>query len=261
MHFDASMRGLWRDDGGTNVFDMPVGWSQGRAVFGGLVAAAAVSLATKIVDDDRALRLISVQMLRPAVPGPVEGDAQHLRSGKYATFVQVTLRQDGETLLTANMVFARPRPDSTPVAAAPMWHGADPESLQSLPYIPGVTPDFTQHISMRWATGTFPFMGAPEPRFRGYCRFEIPAGDVEGVVGLLDAWPAPSLSILTSPAPASTVGWTAHIIEVPESLAGWCRFEYETVVGEGAMHTIVGRLHSPDGRLVGWTEQLVAVYG
>ena len=37
--------------------------------------------------------------------------------------------------------------------------------------------------------------------------------------------------------------------------------EYETVVGERAMHTIVGRLRSPDGRLIGWTEQLVAVYG
>jgi len=115
-------------------------------------------------------------------------------------------------------------------------------------------------VAFRWATGGLPFSRAAEPAMSGYCRFRCPSGDVEGALGLLDAWPCPSLSVLGVPTAASSVAWTAHIAHIPTSFDGWFGFDYETVTGAGRFHTAVGRLYAPDGTLVGWTEQLVAVF-
>jgi len=63
--------------------------------------------------------------------------------------------------------------------------------------------------------------------------------------------------------PASTVTWSLHLTE-PSLLAGapasawfWC--EAETVHAGDGYATEQGRLYL-DGRLVAWSEQLVAVY-
>ena len=261
LPFDASLRDRWTEGADGWHYDMPAGWSQGRSVYGGLVAASAAGLARLHVDAERELRMMSLQLYRPTADGRVDGTVRVVREGKYASFVDVALSQDGSQNAAASFVFARNRPASTAIPAAPPWEGPDPDSLVEMPYIPGVVPEFVRNLSFRWVRGGMPFTGADETEFDAYCRFRAPAGDIEGVLGLLDAFPAPALSTLTSPAPASTVSWTAHVVAAPERIEGWCKFTYRTVVGAGGMHTVFGSLYSEDGRLLGWTEQLVAVYG
>jgi len=197
----------------------------------------------------------------PVVPGCVHATFREVRQGKNVTFAEVRLRQKQGEVAVVNFVFMVPRSKSTSIESAACCTGAKPESLVELPYLPGLTPEFTRHVELRWADGGPPFSGAHEARTRGYCRFRKPSGDVEGLVGLLDAWPSPSLSVLAAPAPASSVTWTAHLLHPPRPSNDWFAFEYETAVGEQGFHTVVGRLHGPDGRLVAWTEQLVAVFG
>ncbi|MFT6400132.1 MAG: acyl-CoA thioesterase, partial [Bradymonadia bacterium] len=259
LRFDASLRALWKESDEGWVLDMPSGWMQGRSVYGGLVAAVAGGLARLHIEEERTLRLSQMQLMRPLVPGPVVGRVNVQREGKYASFVSVELVQDSQVATTASYVFARPRPGSTPVAADPAWAGPDPETLRDLPYIPGVMPEFVKNVQMRWASGALPYSQTEPCNFRAYCAFRSPSGGLEGVLGLLDIFPAPSLAKLSGPVPASTVAWTAHILNPPDRIEGWCRFEYETVLGVGGMHTVVGRLHAEDGTLLGWTEQLVAV--
>ena len=114
---------------------------------------------------------------------------------------------------------------------------------------------------MRWVTGQHPFTGSTQRDFTGYCRFNAPAGGPEGLIALLDVWPAPPLAMLSAPAPASTVSWTAHLLKVPEVLSGWCFYTYRTVAGEGGYHTCAGHLYDAEGALLAYSEQLVAVYG
>ena len=261
LRFDASMRGLWRQDSDTWVAELPEGWMQGRSVYGGLVAAVAAGLARLHIEEERTIRLAQMQLMRPLVPGLVEGRVSVLREGKYASFASVELVQGGEVATAARYVFSRARAGSTSVEPRPAWVGVAPETLPNLPHIPGIMPEFVKNVEMRWESGALPYSGEEQCSFRAYCAFRTPAGGLEGVLGLLDLFPAPTLGKLTSPAPASTVAWTAHILNAPERIEGWCRFEYETVVGEGGMHTVVGRLYASDGALLGWTEQLVAVYG
>jgi hypothetical protein len=126
---------------------------------------------------------------------------------------------------------------------------------------PYSVPDFVKQVDLKWLHGSPPFSGSETAEFGGYCRFRVPAGSAEGVVALLDVWPCPSLSQLAAPAPASTVAWTAHIVESNADLSDWCYFTYKTVAGKDGFHTCAGTLFDGRGVLIGFTEQLVAVYG
>jgi acyl-CoA hydrolase len=260
MQFDASLRDHWtRSEAGWS-FEMPEGWGQGRALYGGLTAAAAVSLAQRQLDDSWQLRTFNAQFLRPSSAGQVSGELSIHRQGKGTTFAETRLSQNGNDFLIVNQVFVRPRESEIAIGGECVADVQAVESLPDLPFIPGVTPEFIKHVQLRWASGGPPFTGSKDARFFGYCRFREPFGDIEGMVGLLDLWPCPTLTVLRTPAAASSVMWTAHILEVPSDCNGWFGFDYETVAGAGGLHTAVGRLYAPDGRLVGWTEQLVTIF-
>ncbi len=260
---DASMREQWHQTPEGWRFMMPTGWMQGRSIFGGLTAASVAALGYRHVDPDRTLRTLSIQLIHPTTPGEVQGQLAILREGKNTTFAQAQLQQHGQITATASLVFARSRETSKPVLPSQRWMPVTeppPEQIEDLPYVPEILPEFTQHIAMRWAQGSPPFSDAQEAHFSGYCRFRAPAGDAEALIGLLDAWPCPSLAIVDRPIVASTVTWTAHLLSIPNDFDGWFAFSYETVAGEGGFHTAVGRLHDPHGNLVGWTEQLVILF-
>ncbi len=262
MQLDATLRDRWRRDGDAWHLEMPEGWLQGRSIFGGLTAAVGASLAYRHLDDpDRALRTISTQLLAPTVPGPVVGRATTLREGKNATFCEVRLRQGDQEVMVAHAVFAKPRDSALHVAGPPRPETVDVDTLADLPYLPGIIPEFTQHAQMRWAAGSPPYTGATDPRFVAYLRYRVPLADAEGMLALLDTFPSPSLSMMKTPAPASTVSWTAHLLRMPVQSDGWYTFGYETVAGADGFHTVVGHLWGPDGALVGYTEQLVVIFG
>ncbi len=266
---DARLRERWfqledarpESSGSIWRFDMPEGWAQGRSAFGGLTVAAAVSLARRNVDASRVLRTVSTQLMRPAVPGPITGRFTLLREGKSVTFAEVRLSQNDSEVAVVSAVFGVPREQAMVVEPTARFEGKGPEDGLELPYVEGVTPEFTQHVAMRWVEGTPPFMSSPSPRFVGHCRFRCPAGGEEGMVALLDVWPSPTLSMMSKPAFASTVTWTAHLLEPPPTTQeGWFGFEYETIRGGAGFHTAVGKLYSPAGELIAFTEQLVAVF-
>src|SRR5277367_1088139 len=60
-------------------------WSQGRATFGGMVAALGNEAMRKLVPADRQLRGIDTVFVGPAFAGKVRIEAQVLRVGKIVT--------------------------------------------------------------------------------------------------------------------------------------------------------------------------------
>jgi acyl-CoA thioesterase len=258
---DRGLRQRWQWNGSEGTFEMPTGWMQGRSVFGGLTGAAAGALARRLVEQpDRALRLAHVQLVAPVLPGTVHGTARIVREGRNTTFVDVQLSQQDMIRATASFVFARPIATTITVSPPPAPAIADPETLPRLPYIEGVLPEFTQNVDMRWASGQMPFSNAPEAKFVGCFRYLEPVADAEGVLALLDTYPSPTLSILSKPAPASTVAWTAHLLSLPEPTDGWYRIVYRTIAGSAGMHTCQATLYGPDDACLAWSEQLFAVF-
>ena len=235
---------------------------QGRSTFGGLTAAAMAALARNAEPDlERALRSASTQLLAPVLPGPTQGEAVVLRHGRNITFIEVRLLQSDSLVARSTMVFAKPIASTIELPPPPMPAIGDPESFPALPYIEGVTPEFTKKVDMRWADGRPPFMGATQAAITGVFRYRVPLGDAEGVLALLDTYPSPALSLAKRPCPASTVTWTAHLLAIPTSFNDWFTLRYEAVMGVHGVHTVTGRLYDGTGTMVGWTEQLVAVFG
>gem|GEM_PF-1474325 len=148
------------------------------------------------------------------------------------------------------------RPVQPPVAV-----GA--EASTPLPYLPGLTPNFTQHLDFRLAEGAFPFTGGGDWLTRYHLRLKDGAGvDPELITIILaDAGPTPALSQAKTFAPASSVSWALELRPVtnvdPEGL--W-RLDQDTIAYDEGYANDRAHLWTPDGQLAAFGYQVVAVY-
>lgn len=248
------------------------GWGQGRATYGGLVAGLLIARAETVVGDPlRRLRSASVSFIGPVAPGMAKVDGTVLRAGSSATQVQVQIVQDGdlravliasfggdrETVLRADAVAPVPRPEL-----------AAPDGLDPLPHVPKLTPEFFQHVELRFADGGVPFSGAAAPDFGGWMRFAAPParfGDRE-LITLADGWPPAVLPLFDRPVSASSLAWNYEPVAWPaagegdDPAAHW-QYDVRTeAIGAGYANT-AARIWDAQGRLRALSRQTVAFFG
>lgn len=251
----------WTPEGDGWTAQVPDDWMQGRSAFGGLVAAAAMR-AMRGQADGRPARTVQATFLGPVGGAPAQLRTRTLRSGRSLSFLEARIEQDGteRTVVSATFGGDRPSESSVPLEAVEL---PDPEGFQTFPYVPGITPAFTQHMDLRWTEGSFPFTGAETSVLAGFARFRQPVErGPERLLGILDAFPAPTLQQLSRPAPASTVTWTAHLVRPDDVPVGdWCWYRSEAVTAGDGYVSFVAKLYGPDGRLLAWLDQLAVVFG
>src|SRR4051812_28361567 len=71
-------------------------WSQGRAAFGGLVAALLARALEQVVPPDRTLRSALIDFIAPVAPGAVTVQASVLRAGKSLVHAEARMLQAGQ---------------------------------------------------------------------------------------------------------------------------------------------------------------------
>lgn len=248
-------------DGGVYRGEVPEHWQQGRAAYGGVLAAAGYRALRREMDAERVLRQFSIAFVGAGSTG-LELTTQLLASGKNIATSQATIRSGGEVVVQMTATFAKARFSSFSVGEEPKALDAEPVGFP-LDGAPGV-PRFTQNIDYRWTRGGIPYLGDAEPGLGGYCRHKTAVVDpMENVIGLLDAWPPTIVPVLTAPAPLSSVTWTAHFYapaRVAYPAEAWWYYESDNVVFSDGYATAVARLWAPTGELAAWSEQLIAVY-
>jgi acyl-CoA thioesterase len=185
---------------------------QGRAAFGGLVGALCVRALRACVADDRPLRSVTMSFVAPAGVGEVEIEPRVLREGGAATQAQATLRQNGAVCAVALASFGAPRNANLAIVPAMAPAQSPPETYEPVPFIPGLTPEFTQHFEYRWPEEVMPFMGKGRGTMPGWMRLraDIPPSE-SFLVALGDAWPTPVLPMLTELGVISTLSWSLEI--------------------------------------------------
>jgi acyl-CoA thioesterase len=248
------------------------GWSQGRATFGGLVAGLLVARAEALcADPARRLRSAAVAFVGPVAAAPATLGGTVLRAGSSITHVEVELAQDGESRAAVLASFGADRASDVAVDAAPRNPRpaiAAPETIEPIPHLPGVTPDFFARFDLRYATGAPPLSGAPEPDLGGWMRFaEPPAafGDRE-LVTLIDAWPPAVMPMFERPIAVSTVTWTVEPVAWPlpgarDAPDAFWQYDVRTLAAEaGYVHTSA-RIWDGAGRLRALSRQTVALFG
>jgi len=244
--------------------EFPAGWGQGRATYGGLVAALMYQHLAQQVPD-RHLRSVTINFVGPVAPGPASFSATILREGKSVTQAQVMLHQDGAVQAVLLASFGQPRTSAIRVDAAPSPAYRDPESLMALPFVAGVTPEFLQHFGVHWGEGSFPFMGAQTSNVGGWERFKAADGPLTPahVLALVDVWPPTVLGMMKTPAPSSSMTWTLELVSDLQGLkAGdWFKYQASTdFADQGYVHS-PARLWDANGQLLALSRQTVVVFG
>ena len=262
MQADQVEPGLWTWSPDDN-------WLQGRTIFGGITVAAVANAMTAEVLSQSAsdapvptLRTIQYSFAAPLLAGkPASFEVTIDRRGSSATFASAAIIQDEVVVGRANAVFGVSRESklrkSPPVPALDKSLG---EAFE-FPYIEGITPVFMQQFDMRWAVDELPLQGQPEGIVGGYMRHRSDVSGTPAIVALLDVWPPSVITMVDKPVMASSVALTMHLLEDAPQFGpeDWFEFKYETLSAGDGYATELGYL-SLNGRVIGWVEQLVAVF-
>ncbi|MDD0977428.1 acyl-CoA thioesterase [Pseudomonas fontis] len=246
---------------------IPADWAQGRACFGGLMAALLYEAMHAKVSPERPVRSLAITFVGPAEPlVPISFEVEILREGKAVSSLLGRAVQNGQVVTLIQGSFGAGRSSVVEVAALPALEIKPfAESGPELPYIKGVTPEFVKHLSMRWAVGGLPFSGKPERRMGGWVRLrdaaEEPVTEAH-LLALVDAWPPALLPHLKSPAAASTLTWTIEFIQPVASLTTLdaCRYVAEIEHARDGYGHVAASMWNAHGELLAISRQTVTVF-
>ncbi len=240
-------------------------WAQGRAGFGGLLVTGALRAAAHQVAPDRPLRSALVDFVGPVQPGAVGVHVEVLRAGGSLTRVEVRLSQGDAVRAVVLASFGAPRPTQMAQAGPRAPEMAAPDGLASLPFVPGITPTFTQHFEYRWTVDSLPFTGSDRGHVQGWIRPRDTAPvDLLTLPALLDAWPPPVWSRASRPFPGSSVTWQINLLGGAPAGGwardAWWRYDAETIMAADGYTDFAAHLWDADGQLIATSRQLFAEF-
>lgn len=263
MRFDQVMdqfTAVQADESGILV---PEHWGQGRAVFGGMAAALAIQHIIDLVPDSIPLRSTSVSFVAPLNAGSASVRRRVLRRGSSVVQMHVEIIQQDQTMLVMLASFGNARSSAFKLEgeSAPEWPD---EPIFVLPK-QGPAPEFTLHFDYRIRRGGLPFSHSSQRTLGGEIRFAdnfATKVTYASLLALIDAWPPVSLTLLSSPAPASTLTWTVEFIDEVSSFqtADWWSYLASIEYAAHGYHHIEAKLWRPDGKLAAISRQTVTVF-
>lgn len=238
-------------------------WGQGRATFGGLVAAVGNEALRRLVAPDRPLRSLQTTFVGPAAPGTWHIATRVLRVGRAVTSAQCDIYADGQIAAMIVGVYGNARRSAVALdlAATPPPRTAD--EITEIQFPPEGIPRFVQHFAVRWAEGPALFSGVRTPG-KAFIHHRDPGPITEShVIALADCLPTPAMSMYTAPAPASSLVWTlelvSHDFHFPPT--AWWRVDHDIDAAKDGYVNQTGTLYDPNGNPAGLTRQLVAIFG
>ena len=262
MYLSQILREMTFDEAGAEV-SIDDSWKQGRATFGGVVAAIGNHAMRQLVPADRSLRSLQTTFVGPAsAPGTWRINTRVLRVGKAVTSVHCEIVDNGQVAAVLVGVYGAVRESVVNVRPEPVVAA---RAVTALNEVQGTHPSlqFLQYFAIRWSEGRPPYSGTPRTPTKAFLHHRDPAPTTEShVIALIDCIPTPAMSMFKAPAPASSLVWTLeffeHQFDYPHD--AWWRIDTDIdAAGEGYVHQ-TGVLNNPDGRPVALSRQLFAVF-
>lgn len=250
-----------REQPGQAALDVTPDWLQGRTVFGGLQAAIALRAMRTLVPGTP-LRTLQGTFLAPVPEGTVTARAQVLRTGRSATHVEARLVDGEQALAVLVGVFGTARDSAVrrqpQPAAAPAGRPID------FPFVPGLTPAFTQHFKVRWLQGLPPYTGDTRTDHLLEVGLRDAGPVTEGhVLALADFIPPVALSHLKQPAFGSTLTWMIELLaDRFDGLAldAW-RIEAQLTSARDGYTGQSVQVYAPGGAPIAHSRQSMVVFG
>ncbi|KPP98260.1 thioesterase family protein [Marinobacter sp. HL-58] len=244
---------------------IPSSWAQGRASFGGVIAALVFDRMEHMVAPGRPMRSMQVSFVGPVTPEePARIEAEILREGKAVSQVLGRIVQGGEPRLVVLASFGGDRDSEVQVDALPAPEAKPVDQCKGLDYIKGVTPEFIQQIEMRWAFGNLPFSGKGGRELGGWMQFrKTPETFSDAhIIALVDAWPPAVLPYVKARVKTSSLSWALDIVHPRPVLEPGDWLLYKASIDQasaGYGHTQAG-IWTARGELVALSRQTVTVF-
>ncbi len=259
--FDELMNGVGAGKG-PFLAQIPGGWGQGRAAYGGISGGLVLRAAAQV--SERPIRSLSLNFVGPLAVGEAEISARILREGRSATHVASEISQGDEVVVAALVLLGDARDTAVDYPGPEVPEMVPPSDGFEMPFYEGLMPDFTRNFSYRWTTDSFPFSGGA-PHVQGWIRAKegMTAGPA-GIVGLIDAWPPPVWSMLDAPYPGSSVTWfvsfTPHAYRSDLSRDAWWRFDSKLTSSNDGYAHFESHLWNEEGEHVAISRQVFAEF-
>ena len=264
MLFSETLASIRPKDRGWTA-EIGADWSQGRATFGGLVAALGNEAMRFLVPADRDLRGLDVTFVGPALAGIVRMDAEILRVGKAVTIAQARITSEGQIAATLTGIYGQARAVSLELAPLPPAAVPPVEELPDVISTPEYqTPTFLQHFGVRAAEGGRPFSGSSLRSSKVYIRHRDSSALTEShIVALIDCIPPPVLQMMTTAAPNSSMTWTLEFLRHDYNFPpqAWWRIDTEVKASAEGYCQEASVVMDPNGAPIAFSRQLVAVFG
>ena len=240
-------------------------WTQGRAIYGGMVAALGNEVMRRGVPAERLLRGLEIVFAAPVLAGVVRIDTEVLRVGKAVTVASAKMWSESRVAATMTGIYGISRPAQ--IRLQPHSDDGVPQGrdvAESVIPAGARLPPFLQHFAVKFAEGTRPFTGTPLRTSKAYIRHQESSPLTEShLVALIDCIPPPLLQMMTTPAPSSSLTWTLEFIRHDFGFApdAWWRIDTEVKGAADGYSQESSLLLDPEGRPAAFSRQLVAVFG
>jgi acyl-CoA thioesterase len=241
-----------------NEFTIPIGedWLQGRTLYGGLSAALCVEAAIQSFQPLPPLRTAQIAFIGPSSPN-ARITPSILRRGKSTVFVAADLFGDAGIATRALLCFGAPRTSTVALAGTPPPQVPAPEDCpESNLRLGNTRPAFVKHFDIREA-------GSHDAEFLLWVKHndETDVHPTVATVALADVPPPPSIRLLTTHAPVSSIAWSIDFLEERHPEDGpWCLIRSRAEFAEDGYSTQVMKLWSRTGRPLATGRQSVAVF-
>ncbi len=249
-----------------NSVTLPKGWAQGRAGYGGLVAALIYEGMRTEVGEGRPVRSLAITFVGPVAPDvPMQIEARVLRQGRAVTQMLGMAMQNGEVMCVMQGSFGGSRESSVQINAEPAAEMTSIEESFEMPFVEGMNPTFVKHFKVRWALGDLPCTSSKKREIGGWMSFAEDQGEIHEahILALVDVWPPAVLSNLSERAPASSLTWTIEFIQPQPKLSntGWLKYRAEIEYARDGYGHISAMTWTENGELLAISRQTVAVFG
>lgn len=241
-----------------SLLNLDASWMQGRAGFGGLVAALVYESMRKQLERTLPVRCLQISFVGPVDGSPLEIRSEVLREGKNVAHVLGTGTQDGQTKVIVQGSFGATRESVIAVAPEKLSLSAAIDDAVKLPYIEGAVPEFTKHFDYRYIS-EFPFKGSDKTVLEGYVRFsEAPKLIAEAhLLGLVDAWPPTPLPMMEQLCMASSLSWTIEFVQPLQTLgvSEFTQYRAEIIESSGGYAYAKAMIANEAGELLAISQQ------
>jgi acyl-CoA thioesterase len=240
-------------------------WLQGRAIYGGMVAALGNEAMRRGVPAERLLRGLEIVFAAPLLAGLARIDTEVLRVGKAVTIASARMWSESQLAATLTGIYGASRATEIRLQphaqdGVPHWRDVAEAAIPAGAHLP----PFLRHFDVKFAEGTRPFTGTPLRTSKVYIRHQDPSPLSEShLVALIDCIPPPLLQMMTTLAPSSSLTWTLEFIRHDYGFApdAWWRIDTEVKGARDGYSQESSLLLDPEGRPAAFSRQLVAVFG